>query len=171
MLRLQSALVRPRLATYYHTSTTRPRLSLPPTSLRLHALSLVCTHPQRRTFTTDTQEAENLNVSHSRFLAEKSRTAKWKEDDEDWGGETDLKESEDFDNLAAGKGMSYCFQSTHALSCVHTVGSSFEPRMDRSWHFVSLNLVEVVYAAAPLHAKLLAHRTVQGGIVLLSSTC
>lgn len=134
MLRLQSALVRPRLATYYHTSTTRPRLSLPSTVLRPHALSgsLLCTRPQRRNFTTDTQEAENLNVSHSRFLAEKSRTAKWKEDDEDWGGETDLKETEDFDNLAAGKGMSYCFQSAHALPCVHIVGSSFELRVDRS---------------------------------------
>ncbi|EIM87039.1 uncharacterized protein STEHIDRAFT_146606 [Stereum hirsutum FP-91666 SS1] len=106
MLRLHLALVRPRLATYYPTSATRPRLSLPSTALHPHALSrcTVCTRPHRRTFTTDTQEAENLNVSHSRFLAEKSRSAKWKEDDEDWGGETDLKESEDFDNLAAGKG-------------------------------------------------------------------
>lgn len=125
MLRLQLALVRPRLATYYHTSTTRPRLSLPFTSLRPHALSLVCTRRQRRTFTTDTQETENLNVSHSRFLAEKSRSARWKEDDEDWGGETDLKESEDFDNIAPGKGMSF---STSFCSIYHAfkTGSTFE---------------------------------------------
>lgn len=67
----------------------------------------MCNRPQGRNFTTDAQEVENLNVSHSRFLAEKNRSAKWKEDDEDWGGETDLKESEDFDNIAAGRGMSF----------------------------------------------------------------
>lgn len=104
MLGLTLASVRPRLASFSHHPVSRSR---PSRNSARYTLTLLCNRPRRRTFTTDTQEAENLNVSHSRFLAEKSRTAKWKKDDEDWGGETDLKESEDFDNLAAGKGMSF----------------------------------------------------------------
>ena len=80
-----------------------------PHRLRQDAISLTCAHGRRcnRAYTTHIEDAENLNVSHSRFLAERNRSAKWKRDDEDWGGETDLKDSEDIDNLAEGKGKPF----------------------------------------------------------------
>lgn len=111
MLRLPCVLTRLRLASILTSPSQTCRPLATYNSQRSRRLiqdvlvPLVCNRPQHRTYTTDTQETENLNVSHSRFLAEKSRSAKWKRDDEDWGGETDLKGTEDFDNLAAGKGV------------------------------------------------------------------
>lgn len=67
----------------------------------------------KRSYGTPIQETENLNVAHSRFLAEKNRTARWTRDDEDWGGETDLKDSEDFDSLAEGKGTWFMRPSSY----------------------------------------------------------
>ncbi|KAI0689340.1 hypothetical protein BC835DRAFT_1283189 [Cytidiella melzeri] len=59
----------------------------------------------RRHQSSDTPKPiENLNVSHSRFLAEESRTAKWTDDQATPGNDGVGIPAEDYDSLSDGKG-------------------------------------------------------------------
>lgn len=54
-----------------------------------------------------------------------------------------------------------CFQSTRALSCVYTVWSSLESSMDRSWHFLCLKLIEIVYGGGRRNGEISFERGVE----------
>lgn len=53
------------------------------------------------------QSRENLNVSHSRFLAEGSRAAKWTDDPATPGNGGADSPAEDYDALPDGKGKQW----------------------------------------------------------------